>query len=255
MVPGGCCAFRVGWVSLWVQRLVGEWRVAWRHEDAVATATVDLAAVMPSQLPCQRFVGQEGLHDFQVRPAMPDRPVVVRPAMTLRLLPDSTTGFHVGVPVWLRVEVLNDRREPVALTAAPTQPLSNSWFGSVTEGELCYALRTRARLASEALTEPEQGRALCALQVRNESRQPFDFDRLCLRTEQLGIYSQGLRLWTNGAMALFRGHDAPARLTYAAGSPTEAAGATLLSPARQPIHAEGLTGRVFGSLKALGGFE
>lgn len=167
-----------------------------------------------------------------ILPAMPDRPLVVRPAASLSLLPGSAGSFRVAIPCWARFGLV--RGDGVTtLEETPTVVLSDTWYGTPFDGLLCYAMRTTARRQMEDLL-PRRHRAVCAVEVRNRGTEPVLLERLCIHAEHLAVYAGRSRLWTTAVTCTLRSGDEPALVDFAAGPPPHDGVAALVTPARKP---------------------
>lgn len=127
----------------------------------------------------------DALDGFSVRPALADRPIVVRPEVRLMIPSRGSTTLYVGTPLWAQVAL---GAGPPALDL-PSQPPKETWFGETPrEGQLCYASRTSGRL-SRADVPRWPARALTAVRVRNEGREPLVLDRIQVPTEGLALHA------------------------------------------------------------------
>lgn len=221
--------FSFGDLDLWIQARAGEWRVANRHlaeEDHQPAAD---ALPPPDDLPWIRWVTGHTGGTFSLCPIMPDRPVIVRPETPVCVMPGETTYFYLGIPLWLQVSILPG---PITLGDYASVPLSSSWFGQPTDGELCYAMRTRAHV-DPALLSWRLHRAICQIQVRNTASEVLSFKRLCLRCQFLSVFKAKDRFWTNSVRLTHRGGDEWSRVSYGAAPAEEAGSSLLVSPARE----------------------
>jgi len=242
-------SWAIGPWRLWLERTANEWHLATRlapDESALAAAE---PAAKPADLEWRRWMCGDDARTVCLAPVMPDRPTVVRPDGHLRILPGHDALFFVSIPVWARVVApqaagarspgltgltsLIGPNAPILLEE-PTVILSRTWFGDVSAGELCYALKTRARrqIAAEQVS-PHQ--AICPLRVRNASMESFDFRRLCLRVEHLRIYEGQGCLWTNGVALTFTGQDRSSRANYESGAPAVEGVGAMIADCRSPV--------------------
>ena len=229
---------RFGALDVRVSRQEGEWHVAHaysREEDEDETSD---QADQPGTPKSARWVAGEGDSTARLLPAMPDRPVVVRPEFPVNLPGGMAMTLFVGVPLWLAIEA-----EGARLIDLPSVRLSNTWFGTPVEGALCYAMRTRALRRPEALSR-RLHRAICTVEIQNTATAPLTFSRLCLPTEQLTLFKGRDRLWTNAIRMHHRGEDEWGRLVHAESPPDQAGPTDLLTPPRAPL-ARGLFMRQF----------
>ncbi len=207
---------RVGPLLIWLERTGDELHYAFSRKETDYTSP---KTPKPDHIEWSRWVCGEGALDLALTPALPPRPMVVRPAMPLQILPGHHVRFFVSIPVYVAgVLVASDKQERVTAFEEPTVVLSNSWYGKPADGTLCYALRTRARRSLDELrTDPHL--AICPLELVNESSKPLLFERILLRSALMGIYRGTHHNWTSVARLLYRGEEPLPECTYALGVP------------------------------------
>lgn len=202
--------WRIGSLALWVQRLDSEWRLAWCHEPSgdvseMPEANLPAPEGPPETAKLERVASHRLGERLLVSPRLADRPVVVRPETSFRLAPGGEVELFVGTPLWIHLRT----SEPVQqLLDLPSRRLPDSWFGpSTTEGELCYASRTGARLRRENL-RPSPRLALTRVHLSNRGDDDLLLERLNLPVPNLALFvGRGERLWTE-AVSVERGADA-----------------------------------------------
>ncbi len=220
---------------VYVSRIPDECRVAVTDADGESANAQDRVDALPPDLTWTRFMVPSELTQVALRPVLPDRPLVIRPAEAVSIVPGHRTILFVSLPVWFRVELSGDSAAPVTLMETPSLTLSKSWFGVPDNGESCYALKTRARHSMADLTDT-RNRAICFLKLQNRSTEVLLIERFCLRTPTLRLYrASDDRLWCSDVTAVFTGRDAPVLVKAAAATPRHAAESVLLAPPRQPI--------------------
>lgn len=239
--------WRIGPLDLWVRQVEAEWRVAAARAEEERLAQVDDAEPQ-SAVEWRRWASAQEGSTLRAVPRLPDRSVVVRPGAPLQILPGCEARFFVGIPVWVGVFAPHGGNGDVLICEEHTLQLSKSWFGTPVEGELCYALKTRAKRLLDEL-DPSSHRVVCPLLLRNEARDTLDFQRLCLRARHLNVYQGSRHLWTNEGMVTFRGDAALAHVTYGEGPPPFDGAGALLSEARDRPE-RGFVSRTFDNLKA-----
>ncbi len=207
---GQVARLRAGPSTVHLQRLAAEWRLWQTQADDPYAPIAERAQVRPeseapSETPNGRFSfasAPEGLH---VRPALADRPVVVRPEGTLAIGGGQTVTLFVSTPAWLSLRLWNPTNDKVrrsgdgVLWEAPTHRPSDTWFGTSTlEGELCYAVRTAGRLAvGELPLRPH--RVVTPLTIVNEAAAPLALTRVQVPLPQLALHvDRDGRLWSDG---------------------------------------------------------
>ncbi len=246
--------WRLGPLDLWLQHAEYEWRSATRlipGRDSAEESREETGA-MPEDLETGRWATKSKDADLvSLRPATPDRPVVVRTAAPLTILPGGEAEFFVSIPLWVEIFIAHrqeqEKEVSEKLLATPTVILSNSWFGLPTGGESCYALRSRARRSVEEL-EYSPCRVVCPARVRNESSEHLLIQRLFLPMDPLRIYRGDRYLWGNAGTLRYQGEDKPGQVVYDDKPPGFDHAGTVLREARQSGR-QGFLARSFSGLK------
>jgi hypothetical protein len=240
-------------LMVWLKRSGEDWYLASRKADK-ETACSALREIkgkrIPKDLNFSRWVVGRDLSTLQFIPAMPDRSIVVRPALPLKVPADRDALFFTSIPVWIRVTA--GSAEGITLCELPSLTLSNTWFGEPTAGELCYALRTRAVRTLEEI-ETRAYAAVCPITVRNRAPKELNFERLCLRVEHLSVYQSPDRLWTNELEVRFQGEEQSSQVTIGREAPGFAEIPAKLCDARQPAE-KTILKQSFSVLRSLTGF-
>lgn len=176
-------------------------------------------------------------------PALPNLPVLVEPESPFHLLPGASARVYLAIPVTV---VAKAEVSGAVLHEIPSSVLSQTWFGELESGELCYRLPTA--LSREAFKEPKPDRITAPVQIRNDSTETLPVTRLCLRVSHLAVYCDGEGLWTSETEVRFQGGSKASRISVQTGPPKEASGAVLVGAAREagPV---GKVGRSFRSLR------
>lgn len=227
---GETLSIQLGPLDLWIHRGEQEWHVASEYQSS---KTENLAYSRNDEMPDRkwtRWVINEQIDEVSLHPVMPDRPLIVRPEMRVCLLPNQSVQFYIGVPIWIVVSLGGRFQNIIEI---PSIVLSNSWFGPTTEGELCYAMRTTAKLRQQDL-QPHPHRAVVPFEIRNLSDEKLDFTRLCLHTRNLRIFQGHERMWTNQGRATYRGEEKWSRVVYARGVPPFGGAKQMIGKARDP---------------------
>jgi hypothetical protein len=240
-----CFQVQIGPLRLWIKRAGDELLMAVENlpESKAQIQAPILAPVDQEEgLRWSRWIIGES-EVIQLIPVMPDRPVVVRPEVPVKIPTDKEALFFVSIPIWVRVTA---GPEQAILCEQPSLILSNIWFGDLMSGELCYSLRSRARRRITD-SEPLLNRATCPVQIRNAAPTHLDVQRFCLHVERLKIYAGQKQLWTNQMRITFKGDEKARHVDYSEGPPTFEPVGQMLSEARAPLKQTLLK-------KSLGGF-
>jgi len=228
--------WRIGPLSLLVQHMPSEWRLAWQNQGDVETNDVEVGQPEPAEAlemtgKLLRVVAGRTAGRLRVEPRLADRDIVARPETPFRLLPDSEISLYVSTPPW--VALIFDGAEEQAVEL-PVRRLSDTWFGpSTAGGELCYSIRTRARLSLKDVPR-ECGRVLTKVRIKNQAEQTLSLERLSLPMPSLSLYADVAGcLWTQRVEAESDREAKTVRVDIGQGPPTEAAGAEVLAGPRR----------------------
>lgn len=231
-------------LRLWFMRNGQGWQVASSHEPfSVFDPPREVESPGMSR-EWQRFIAPQSADVMRVVPVLPDRPVMSRPEARIQIAPHHKGYFFVTIPVWLRLQVSGTgAHHPMTLCEFPTRVLSKTWFGHPAEdGEIGYALATRARQSVDELTDVE-GRAICPVIVDNEMNAPLMFAQLQLSVRHMGIYqTTDGKLWTNECRLSYARSVSTASVSFGRSAPDEVAGAQPLSEPRE-VPTSGITAR------------
>jgi hypothetical protein len=187
-----------------------------------------------------------------VRPAMPNRPVVVAPEQPFHLPVRGSARVYVRIPLFARVVARGGAGPESVLAELPSLVLSDTWWGTHTEGQLAYWLPTRARRAtSPEIFEPHL--AVCPLLLENASNEPLAVERLAIRTDHLTILGNGAATWTDEVLVEYQGASEGSELMYTGEALEEAGDVRRIAEPRE-IPPRGLRARTFGRLRAMSGW-
>jgi len=232
---GDCRLWQAGPLRLWVRQVGEEWHVATesanekeKFPDIISGETT----AVPEDAQWQRWMGRGVEHVVQLSPLMPDRAVVVRPEMPLHMAYGQKEMFFVNIPLWIRV--VAGKGKKITICEQASQTLSNTWFGLPVQGELCYALNTKARTGIEEIA-PNPLTAVCPLVISNLYKEPLNFERLCIRTDHLSIYETENGLITNEVRVIYQGEEQMSRIKYGKKPPALAEGSKRVADPRKPI--------------------
>jgi len=230
---------QIGPFSLCVKRCADELYVAHHRHEAdsldgepykisrpLGNSTLD-----ETKFDWSRWIIGDKLDTIQLLPIMPDRPVVVKSEMPIKIPAGHQARFFVSIPIWLRLTA--SCASNIEICELPSVILSSMWFGDPTAGELCYTLRTRARRTLEN-AQARPYRALCPVTVINSSGCQLDFQRICIRVEYLKIY-QGSQLYTNSVLIKYHNQDGTTEISYGSSGPDFEQNIAMLSDSRMPF--------------------
>ena len=248
--PGEGLTWTVGRQRILVRRKDGEWLVAATPAQEGAEDGVTPLTEEEEGITWKRWVTEDGSDAVQLIPVMPERPVVVKPEITVKVMRGHGFEFFVAVPVWLSLKIGGDLESTVL--DVPSHLLSNTWFGDPISGELCFAHKTRIMRHIESFEAAPQ-LALCPIRVDNHSKEELDFNKLCLRVDHASLYNGPGHLWSSTFTIIFLGREQMSNVTIAQEVPNFPHVGRLISPARRPFSRNQIK-RTFDYFKTFIGF-
>lgn len=238
----------IGTLKIWYKHVFSELWIshAYKGESDVAGKT---DPELPADDSWSRWALRKVYDKVRFKPAFPDRPVVVKPEYPFKIAQGARVRIYVRVPIWTRIEVGTNRL--VEVVGIPTVILSNTWFGSVTEGELCYWISTSARLR----IEEDRSRpylAICPVQIINESEQDLAVEKLCLRGAGLSLFDHDGQLWSDETVAKYKGSNQVTEIQATGRVPIEVDKARRIAGPVEP-YKKGIRALTFSTIKELPG--
>lgn len=245
--------WKIGGLDIWIKPMELEWLVGYEYNKDENPEAVVIAesATAPETVLYNRYIFSGSTRFVNLVPVMPDRAVVVNAELPVKILPECRAQFFIRIPVWIRV--FSGQGTDILLTEIPTVQLSNSWFGDVVSGELCYGLDTHARRSIDP-SLPYTGFAVCPVWIYNDSRGQIDFQKVCVHVEHLKVFEGPEKLWTNEVTIRFFGAEEPSQVTFSDSQPSLEAGCRLVSEARVAVE-KSLLKKSLGVLKYITTFS
>ena len=205
--PQGCLRTRCGDLIVYIRRVDDEWLFSHSlepEESGESAVSAVPQEALPVDLDWLRLVSARD-EILELVPALPDRPLVIRPETRISIFTGRYALFYVAIPVWLRFVAVRGK-ERIDVIDVPTRTLSNTWFGDPANGELCYSLDAPLKRNHDQLGKG-LSTVVCSLVVRNGSEEKLNFERICVHVENLSVFESQGELWTNEIKVLFKGSD------------------------------------------------
>lgn len=236
LIPERDYLAQFGPLNLWVKKQEDEIYVyCLRQPEAQANGAQPLAEAPeppPAGAELSRWIVDPHIDTLQLRPVLPDRAIVVRTGLQVKVPAGKTALFFVSIPLWLRLQTTDS--PTTELGDYPTVIRSNIWFGNVVSGELCYSLITQACRHVEEADHPIY-KAVCPVKIRNVSKERLDIERFCVHVQHLSLYQARRLLWTNEVTVTFQGRDAASKIDYARQKPSFESNLKLITALRIPL--------------------
>ena len=237
---------RLGPLRLWMARAEKEWGLAYEHGEVSDVLDISQIPedVVPQKLSWTTTLFEQAPREFVLQPTVPDRPVVVKPTYPV-LIPKSERGtFFCLLPVFVKI-VLSTGEVDTELMTLPSRKLSDTWFGTPTEGEFCYSLPMPAE-RDQADMSALPHHIVCPLEIHNQSAEVLKIEKLCFRPRYIGIYCGDSHLWSTRVVMQYEGSYKGTTVRYLNLPPEEESNLVQLA---KPLKREerGLSRLTFGS--------
>lgn len=225
--------WRIGPLQFTLERKTRSWNLSSiRNREPEST---EFEVAVPGQ---RELVDAESLRlqftrspeKLSLQPVLSDRPVVVRTEAPIRLVAGEEVCFYLTTIMRLAL-----KHGKQLLTEIPVYDLKDTWFGTLTYGELCYASTTAARTNFAALPERAY-RPVTPVTVINKTRQTLAIDKFKLPVPSLALYTTpNGRLFTDGIRVVFDSVQDEVEVSVANGANAELPRASTVARPRQTI--------------------
>jgi hypothetical protein len=207
----------------------------------------------PKELEWARWALRQELESIELQPVFPDKSLLVQSEYEFTITSGAHIRIYHRIPVWVGIRSGDKRAEHIV--DLPSSVLSKCWFGSFTDGELCYYSPTKARRN----LEPHHYQPYfinCPINIRNRDEEPLDFTKFCHRVERLHVYKakESSQLWADETNIVYNGEEALSDITITGRPPSFLANPELITQPRNPIH-RSLTSRTFYKMLEIPGLR
>ncbi len=228
LTDGELFRHRIGPLTIFLRKHLNEiWAASSRNEEAGSDPDA-----LPEKPEWNRMALPEEFEEFRIIPVLPDKPVIIDTEHSYRFVSKTRTRVYSRIPASVRITPVS--REDLIIAEIPTVVLSETWFGTFTEGEFSYALSSKARrVLSEDLFEPHL--IVCPMEIRNNSDHELKFEKICLRVERLSIFATENALWADETWITYQGKDTNSDMEMRGIAPAEAGDVKLVSRPRNPV--------------------
>jgi hypothetical protein len=214
---------------------------------------LDHNSKLPSDMEWARWALSQETDQILLQPVFPDKSLLVQSEYEFKINSGAHIQIFHRVPVWVAIHGAGKRQEPVV--ELPSSILSKCWFGSFTDGELCYYSPTKARRnLQEHHFKPHF--INCPINIKNKDDVPLDFTKFCHRVERLHIYhhEQKNQLWADETNIVFNGEEALSDISITGRPPKFLNKVEIITRPRNPLH-QSLTSRTFYKMLEIPGLR
>lgn len=237
----------IGDLKMWCRFIQDEVQIAYEHDSETEKSTTPPKP--PDGIFWSRWPLKIDNRIIQLTPLLPDRAVVIKPESSFRIIKNEQVHVYARVPVWVQMNVINS--QAIHIIDIPSAVLSNTWFGSFLEGELCYWISSGLRQRIEMDTRRPH-MVICPILLVNHSEEELLIEKICLHVDNLSIFIFNKQLWSDETQIEYKGSEQISQITVSGKAPSESASAVLITSPRNPVK-ESFVAKTFSSLKDLPG--
>lgn len=239
--------WKIGHTGFWIKNVDKGWEHCSKSIHDHDTPVSGINGQKPDDLEWSTYYVRNST-TIRVRPVLPEKPVVLKPPCSYKILPGQQTIIFVKIPVWIRIYDLKKDKETL-MVEIPSQSLSNTWMGDTDDGELSYML-PGTFFDKPDHESTDYSEAFCMLTVNNSSDKLLDFERLSIRVEHLDIYLAEHFLVTGDLEVNYRGAEQITHLNFSGKTPKAYGKVKKISDARIP-NATSLVKRSFYFIRSV----
>ena len=234
--------WRVGNVTIFVDRFTNEWNIAStpvanvKADDKESKTDDDEDKSTAPNLESLKFTTYtfKTQAEIELSPVLPDKHLASTLDRPFHIPAGEEIVLYVSSPVWVRLETGASK---ILLEEIPTFILSETWLGPNTiEGKLCYAGYTYcAPHLKDVPSGPD--RIISPMLIRNNSKTMLVLEKISVPLPYLSVYSDSKNyLWTEQLTVKSEGEASPS-VQVAKGPPKALKEIQKLSSARRELHA------------------
>ncbi len=216
--PNKIYYWKLGACEFWVKKQNKEWQIASKNfNEPLMETSIAKEVDEPNDVEWKSFIADKS-NLLNIVPALPDRPVVVKPNNTFKLLPNMNVQLYVHIPVWIQLYSGSAKKENLVYEFSSYE-LSSTWFGYPDNGILSYSL-TNSIDTSFDKSSLANFKTVCPIKITNDCQTALDFQRLSLLVEFLNIYSENNLLFTSETKVKFKGENVVSEINYGQSAPS-----------------------------------
>jgi hypothetical protein len=240
--------WNIGMQDIYVRKINREWQIGHaKSSPEIRTKAIAEEIDDPGNIEWKSFFADKN-DTLQVLPALPDRPVVIKPPFKLKLLPGKNLRLFFELPVWIQFYLGTGNQENL-LYEIPAMDLSSTWFGEPDNGIPSYSVKNTLFRKLEDIRASDHG-IICPVHIYNQYSSQLDFQRLSLHVEFLSIYEYNSTLITNETRVNFKGENSVNEIHHSSQAPSYATNANHLNQPRNPVRSNVLK-KSFHYIKSL----
>ncbi len=176
---------KIGYLEFWIKKLSDEWMIAHTHDEEMNEDHIIEAKGKPDHIDWTRIISKNSSNRIILKPAMPDKPVIVQSQEEIIILEKQKSVITVKIPASYRL-VTEVNNEEKILFEFPSEIMSKTWFGELLTGMLAYSLNTK--IIAGSIFQPGDNYVHCRINISNTAKKPFVFRKLSVPVNNMNIY-------------------------------------------------------------------
>ena len=195
---------RYGPLDLYIVPEATEFRVYWMTSNDWMDSSFHYQYPFDGALPLnllseKRFAFGEKCPTLKVAPILGERPFVVKPNTTFKILSDERAKIFLSTPMNMALTDVDNQQK---IDEIPVLHRVKTWFGETpTHGQLCFFTKIHAALV-EANLPFRPHRALTHLHIENRCKEPLTIEKLKIPVNYLTLYQDSRGLFVTSSLHL-----------------------------------------------------
>lgn len=141
-----------------------------------------------------RYLIKENFNSIKIMPELPDKDIIVKTDFPFWLTKNANSLIFFKIPLWISICI--EGKNPIKVIDIPSVVLSDTWFGDLDNGHICYFISTSAK-ANANLDELKPHLALSSLNIENKSDENLLIEKLCIEVENSTLFLENEKLFTD----------------------------------------------------------
>jgi len=204
---------RIEYLEFWLKKISDEWLIAYTHNDKKSENYFHEVTDKPVNTEWTRVISENSSGRIILKPAMPDKPVIVQSPEEIRILEKQKSVITVKIPINYRLATEANKEEKI-LYEFPSELMSKTWFGELLTGMVAYSLNTK--ILAGSIFQPGDNYVHCRINISNTAKKPFVFRKLSVPVNNMNIYetkNKGGKIFTTDNLLIDYADDDKIKMT------------------------------------------
>ncbi len=194
--------WRVGNCNIWLKREEDNIYIKWFYSNS--NNKIDNENIVPDDEGWSHYVIKGKSESIELSPAMPDRSLVIKVKRPFYLPPGIKKRIYIDVPLWICISTVGNNK--AKLVEIPSFILSNTWFGTPIEGQVCYWLMSEVNFGIEEYSHIPY-MATCPVTLKNISNENLLVKKFLIPVENSVLFIHNNELWSDEILISYKGQN------------------------------------------------